>query len=121
MIPVLRPKLPLASKLQPYLEEIDNSNIYTNFGPMVENLTSRLAEYLGLEQDSVVLLSSATAALEDAIINSLPKLVGESWKNIFKSFKEKVILSGNLLSVSLIKFHESSVEQSSIMLRCKLG
>ena len=55
---------------------------------MVENLTSRLAEYLGLEQDSVVLLSNATAALEGAIINSTPKLIGESWENSVKSFQE---------------------------------
>jgi len=70
MIPVIRTKLPRAQNLLPYLEMIDNSHIYSNYGPLVEELTHRLADYLGLEPDSVVLLSNATVAIEGAIINS---------------------------------------------------
>ena len=70
MIPVIRTQLPRAQNLLPYLEMIDNSHIYSNYGPLVEKLTHRLAEYLGLEPDSVVLLSNATVAIEGAIINS---------------------------------------------------
>jgi dTDP-4-amino-4,6-dideoxygalactose transaminase len=88
MIPVLRTKLPTASKLYPYLEKIDDSKIYSNYGPMVENLTCRIAEYLGLEPDSVVLLSNATAALEGAIINSSSELFADSNKQIVKSLDE---------------------------------
>lgn len=66
-IPVLRPQLPDADRLLPYLRRIDASRIYTNWGPLTEELESRLAGHFGLPPGSVVSASSGTAALAGAI------------------------------------------------------
>lgn len=42
MIPVLRPDLPSASELLPYLHRIDGAGQYTNDGPLVRELEQRL-------------------------------------------------------------------------------
>lgn len=42
MLPVLRPDLPTAAELRPYLEQIDASGQYTNDGPLVRALEARL-------------------------------------------------------------------------------
>src|SRR5438128_2107220 len=63
-IRLLVPDLPSARELLPYLERIDANRWYTNFGPLVLEYETRLAEMTGAH---VVTLSSATAALELAI------------------------------------------------------
>jgi dTDP-4-amino-4,6-dideoxygalactose transaminase len=46
-LPVARPMLPTAQAVAPYLEAIDRSGWYSNFGPMIRGLEQRLAERLG--------------------------------------------------------------------------
>ncbi len=46
-LPVARPMLPTAKALAPYLESVDQSGWYSNFGPMICGLEQRLAERLG--------------------------------------------------------------------------
>jgi dTDP-4-amino-4,6-dideoxygalactose transaminase len=67
-LPVLRPLLPMAERIAPYLHRIDASRIYTNHGPLVCELERRLAEYLALPAGSVASASSGTTALIGAII-----------------------------------------------------
>jgi len=59
-IPVLRPKLPAAENLLPYLQRIDQSRIYSNQGPLSCELQQRLARMLDLPPAGVVLTSSGT-------------------------------------------------------------
>jgi hypothetical protein len=40
-IPVMRPKLPSAERLAPYLRQIDEARFYSNFGPLVQRLEAR--------------------------------------------------------------------------------
>ena len=47
-IPVLRPQLPSAERLLPYLRRIDDARIYSNWGPLSVELEGRLAERLGV-------------------------------------------------------------------------
>jgi hypothetical protein len=47
-IPVLRPLLPQADRLLPYLRRIDASRIYTNWGPLASELECRLSGQFGL-------------------------------------------------------------------------
>lgn len=61
-IPVMRPRLPRADALAPFLAEIDKTQRYTNFGPLVDRLERQLAELL--EASGTVCTSSATLALE---------------------------------------------------------
>lgn len=69
-VPVLRPRLPDADMLLPYLRRIDAARIYTNHGPLSSLFEKRLAEHWALPPDGVVCASSGTAALIGAIIGS---------------------------------------------------
>ena len=69
-IPLLVPKLPDLKALSPYLERIDLSKQYSNFGPLVKSLEGRLEKMF---QDHtthtmhVTTISSATSGLELAL------------------------------------------------------
>jgi dTDP-4-amino-4,6-dideoxygalactose transaminase len=66
-VPIFQPVLPIAEKILPYLESIDQSGWYSNFGPLSRSLESRLAERIGLGPENIVTLVNATLALEGAI------------------------------------------------------
>jgi dTDP-4-amino-4,6-dideoxygalactose transaminase len=69
-IPLLTPQLPDRAALQPYLERIDLSRHYSNFGPLVVELETRLASTFSAQAKrplDVVTISSATAGLELAL------------------------------------------------------
>ena len=68
MIPVMRPKLPTAQSLLPYLSQIDRSRIYGNFGPLCMNLEGRLAAHFGVPDEDVVTVSNGTMGLALALI-----------------------------------------------------
>lgn len=67
-LPVLRPLLPDADRLLPYLRRIDRARIYSNWGPLTTELETRLDAMLGLHRRSVVSASSGTAALTGAVL-----------------------------------------------------
>jgi dTDP-4-amino-4,6-dideoxygalactose transaminase len=67
-IPVLRPQLPRAERLLPYLHRIDSVRIYTNWGPLSSEFEKRLAKHFGLGEKAAVVASSGTAALVAAIL-----------------------------------------------------
>jgi dTDP-4-amino-4,6-dideoxygalactose transaminase len=64
MIPVTKPYLPSREKLDSYIDGIYERNWLTNNGPLVQELTRRLEEYLGVE--NLLLLSNGTLALQIA-------------------------------------------------------
>ena len=68
MIPVLRPLLPSAERLLPYLRRIDRVRVYSNHGPLVEELERRLAAQLKLPEGGLMSAASGTAALTGAIL-----------------------------------------------------
>lgn len=72
LIPVMRPKLPSAHRLVPYLESIDASRLYSNFGPLVLSLEDRLAEHYGLNQGTVATVANATLGLAIALAVQQP-------------------------------------------------
>jgi dTDP-4-amino-4,6-dideoxygalactose transaminase len=67
-IPVLRPQLPKASALLPYLERIDESRVYSNWGQLVTELSARLSCLFGLPAETVVCANSGMSALVGAIL-----------------------------------------------------
>jgi dTDP-4-amino-4,6-dideoxygalactose transaminase len=69
-VPVLRPQLPSSERLLPYLRRIDESRIYSNWGPLVGELESRLSQGWGLSAEATTSASSGTAALVGAILAS---------------------------------------------------
>ena len=66
-IPVLKPRLPGLKHLSPYLERIDATRVYTNYGPLHEELGARLELMFDSPPGSLTLASSGTAALDPGL------------------------------------------------------
>src|SRR5688572_1369581 len=62
-VPVLRPRLPDAHALLPYLQRIDASRTYSNWGPLVTEFGERLCDRFGVSRGGVVLANSGMSAL----------------------------------------------------------
>ena len=69
-VPVMQPLLPSADRLLPYLERIDQTRLYSNFGPLNEELAGRLADQFRVDRTAVVCAGSGTAALMGAILST---------------------------------------------------
>jgi dTDP-4-amino-4,6-dideoxygalactose transaminase len=67
-VPVLRPLLPSAERLLPYLRRLDATRIYTNHGPLSAQLERGLARHLSVPEGGVACTASGTAALVGAIL-----------------------------------------------------
>jgi dTDP-4-amino-4,6-dideoxygalactose transaminase len=63
-LPLLRPRLPSAQELLPYLERIDANAFYTNFGPLNKLLLDRLTQWQQMQFGRVVYgVTTANATL----------------------------------------------------------
>lgn len=67
---VLRPRLPRAEQLLPYLQAIDSTRVYSNRGPLVCELESRFSARLQLPEGGTLCTASGTAAIVGAILAS---------------------------------------------------
>ena len=65
---VMRPKLPSASEILPYLQTIDNQRWYSNCGPLVTRLEEKLSHRLGFAGQGVISTSNGTLALIVALL-----------------------------------------------------
>lgn len=75
IVPIMKAKLPTIDDAMPYLKRIDQNQIYSNNGPLVQELESRIAQMMGLHSASeVVVASSATLLLEGLV--SISKVRG---------------------------------------------
>ncbi|KZX75311.1 aminotransferase DegT, partial [Oleiphilus sp. HI0009] len=63
MIPVTKPYLPDRATVDAYIDSIYETNWLTNNGPLVQKLSQRLAEYLGIDPDCFVLVANGSLAL----------------------------------------------------------
>lgn len=68
-IPLLVPRMPVAERLLPYLQQIDQNRWYTNFGPLNEELEARILIDCGgrLQRRNVTTVSNCTVGLELAL------------------------------------------------------
>ncbi|WP_429060085.1 DegT/DnrJ/EryC1/StrS family aminotransferase [Aeromonas veronii] len=64
MILLNKPVAPKLVKLNSYLEKVNETGWYTNFGPMHQVLTERLEDYLGVK--NLLLVSNGTLAIQVA-------------------------------------------------------
>lgn len=71
-IPVMRPRMPGAQRLLPYLQDIDSNGIYSNYGPLTRRLECRLAAHVGLPQGTVTSVANATLGLALALAAQTP-------------------------------------------------
>ncbi|OGT60445.1 MAG: hypothetical protein A3E85_04390 [Gammaproteobacteria bacterium RIFCSPHIGHO2_12_FULL_45_12] len=70
MIPVLRPKLAGYDKIKPYLERMDESRWYANFGPLLNEFEARVASCLHVTPDMLTTAGNGTLMLT-TILNAL--------------------------------------------------
>jgi dTDP-4-amino-4,6-dideoxygalactose transaminase len=66
-LPVLRPLLPTADKIFPYLQAIDEVRWYTNAGPRLEQFERRLAGHFGVDASEIVTSGNATLAIAQSL------------------------------------------------------
>lgn len=66
-IPVLKPRLPQADRLLPYLKRVDANRWYANFGPLAKEFEHRLAALFGVEDECLVTAANGTLALTLAL------------------------------------------------------
>jgi dTDP-4-amino-4,6-dideoxygalactose transaminase len=76
-LPILRPLLPTANRISPYLARIDATRTYSNWGPLVTELQERLCGELRQPSGSMVCASSGTAALVGAILATAGRATGD--------------------------------------------
>ena len=67
-LPVLRPKLPSASQLLPFLKTIDEGRLYSNGGPLSLRLHAELSRQIGCPENTLVTAASATAGITAALL-----------------------------------------------------
>ena len=67
LLPVLKPRLPSAAEILPYLESIDARQWYSNAGPLVTLLEERLSRHLGVT-DCVVTTANGTLGLTVSLL-----------------------------------------------------
>ncbi len=63
----MRPRLPTAAQIAPYLQEIDENRWYSNFGPLAERFEKRLSAHFGGRMDSVLTVANGTIGLTLAL------------------------------------------------------
>lgn len=113
MIALNKPLIPDLTKLTAYLAQVNESGWYTNFGPLHEQLTTRLEEYLGVK--NLLLVSNGTLAIQVACkalnINSaittpftfVATTSSLLWQGIDTAFSDIDMHSYNLCPIALDK------------------
>lgn len=113
-IPVLRPRLPAADRLLPYLRRIDVSRIYSNWGPLANELELRLSERFGLAAGGVTSASSGTSALIGAVLARAGRATPERPLAITPAFT--FAATGLAIEQCGYRLHLADVEAESWML-----
>jgi dTDP-4-amino-4,6-dideoxygalactose transaminase len=65
--PVLRPLLPTAEKLLPYLRQIDAGRWYTNYGPLLREFEAQVARHFAVDRDQLATSANATLAIAQTL------------------------------------------------------
>ena len=67
-VPIMRPLLPTAERLLPYLRQLDATRWYSNNGPLERQFRARVADHLDMPEAGVVTVSSGTMGLVVALM-----------------------------------------------------
>jgi dTDP-4-amino-4,6-dideoxygalactose transaminase len=63
----MKPKLATFEQVAPFLQRIDQNNIYSNHGPLVCELEEAYSRFFNVDKDLVVALANATQAIQGLI------------------------------------------------------
>lgn len=64
----MRPKLPTAEQIAPYLQQIDEARWYSNRGPLIRELERRLAVHFRVSPEQIAIVANGTVALSAALV-----------------------------------------------------
>lgn len=64
----MRPQLPTADKILPYLQRIDEARYYSNHGGLLRELEQRLSHHFGVSETQLAVVSNGTTALSAALV-----------------------------------------------------
>jgi dTDP-4-amino-4,6-dideoxygalactose transaminase len=104
LIPVMRPLLPSYDSVKRYLKEIDSRRTYSNFGPLLNQLEVRYAEFFNVKPEQVVCSTNATLALLGAcILSGSEEIVVPTFT--FPATIQAAILSGKKVKLVDIDKH----------------
>lgn len=67
-VPVMRPLLPPAEELLPYLQRIDEARYYSNHGELLRELEVKLAVHFGVPPQGLAVVANGTVALSAALL-----------------------------------------------------
>jgi dTDP-4-amino-4,6-dideoxygalactose transaminase len=68
----LVPKMPTRENLIPYLTKIDEARWYSNFGPLSQELSERLAQHFGVSSENLCLIGNATLGIQSICELAIP-------------------------------------------------
>ena len=63
----MKPRLATFEEVAPFLQRIDKSNIYSNHGPLVNELEESYSKYLNVDHELVVAVANATQAIQGLV------------------------------------------------------
>jgi dTDP-4-amino-4,6-dideoxygalactose transaminase len=63
----MKPKLATFEEVAPFLKRMDANNIYSNYGPLVQELEEIYSRYLKVDKDLVVSIANATQAIQGLV------------------------------------------------------
>jgi dTDP-4-amino-4,6-dideoxygalactose transaminase len=63
----MKPRLATFEEVAPFIQRIDESNVYSNYGPLVRELEESYSKYLSVNREFVVALANATQAIQGLI------------------------------------------------------
>lgn len=67
-VPVMRPQLPTAAEILPYLKRMDATRYYSNHGPLLRELEGELARHFRVTGDQIAIVANGTVALSAALV-----------------------------------------------------
>lgn len=89
----MKVSLGLGPGLLPYLESIESTGTYSNFGPQVNAMEAEFSELVGVSTSQLVSVSNATLALQGAmVVPGCETWVVPSWT--FAATAHSALLSG---------------------------
>lgn len=76
----MKVSLELGADFYPWIQKVESSGVYGNFGPQVAGLESELASLIGLPASTVVTVANATLGLQGAlVVMGIERWVVPSW------------------------------------------
>lgn len=99
-IPVFKVDLGLGRDLLPFLEDINESGIYSNFGPQVASMENEFAQFIGIAPEQVVSVGNATLGIQGSMVS----LNQQTW--VMPSWSFAATAHAGLMASGSIRFGE---------------